>query len=153
MSTADIGAEVGALRKKGLVGMRVTNVYDIGPKLYALRLARVGRMVKRPFCSLKVEKQHKERIENLSREIDAAEQKALVLQSNLDKVDAAIESYVRAGCRDKLERFGEMIEMEKDAGNPVAELIHSLKLEKNTIALSLFDPDVEKMIALTWTYL
>ena len=38
MSTADIGAEVGALRKKGLVGMRVTNVYDIGPKVYYIHV-------------------------------------------------------------------------------------------------------------------
>ncbi|KAI8111195.1 hypothetical protein M9434_004768 [Picochlorum sp. BPE23] len=96
-----------------------------------------------------IRKQHKERIENLSREIDAAEQKALVLQSNLDKVDAAIES-VREGLAAGIswKDLGEMIEMEKDAGNPVAELIHSLKLEKNTIALSLFDPDVEKMIVI-----
>ena len=96
-----------------------------------------------------IRKQHKERIENLSREIDTAEQKAIVLQSHLDKVDAAIESVqegLAAGISWK--DLGEMIEMEKDAGNPVAELIHSLKLQKNTIALSLFDPDIQKMVVI-----
>lgn len=96
-----------------------------------------------------IRKQHKERIENLSREIDTAEQKAIVLQSHLDKVDAAIESVqegLAAGISWK--DLGEMIEMEKDAGNPVAELIHSLKLQKNTIDLSLFDPDIQKMVVI-----
>lgn len=33
MSTADIAAEIGCLRGKGLVGMRVTNVYDVNSKV------------------------------------------------------------------------------------------------------------------------
>ena len=33
MSTADIAAEIGCLRQKGLIGMRVVNVYDISPKV------------------------------------------------------------------------------------------------------------------------
>jgi len=33
MSTADIAAEIGCLREKHLVGMRVTNVYDVNSKV------------------------------------------------------------------------------------------------------------------------
>lgn len=32
MATADIAAEVACLRQRGIVGMRVTNIYDISPK-------------------------------------------------------------------------------------------------------------------------
>ncbi|CAG9466235.1 unnamed protein product [Pedinophyceae sp. YPF-701] len=39
MSTADVAAEVACLREK-VVGMRLANVYDLGPKTFLLKLAR-----------------------------------------------------------------------------------------------------------------
>ena len=33
MATADVAAEVACLRQRGLIGMRVTNAYDISPKV------------------------------------------------------------------------------------------------------------------------
>ena len=42
MTTADVAAEVSCLRLRGLIGMRVANIYDVNSKTYILKLARSG---------------------------------------------------------------------------------------------------------------
>ena len=83
---------------------------------------------------------HALRIENLNVEVGVAERKASVLQYNLSEADAAMDSAREAlaagfSWRD----LEEMIEEEKENGNPVATLIHSLHLERNSISLWLED--------------
>ena len=87
---------------------------------------------------------HKARLKNLYKEQEDAEHKALVLECNLQYVDAAINSVREALATgmswDDLES---MIESEKLAGNPVAQLIESLKLDRNKVSLLLDDPDFD----------
>lgn len=90
---------------------------------------------------------HAQRIKNLNQDVIMAEQKASVLQSNLHKVDAAIDSVREAlAAGINWSTLGEMIKSEKHAGNPVALLIHSLKLDKNTIVLRLDDVDSDSIL-------
>lgn len=42
MATADVAAEVASLRQRGIIGMRVSNIYDVSSKVYVLKLARSG---------------------------------------------------------------------------------------------------------------
>jgi len=87
---------------------------------------------------------HKARLKNLYKEQEAAEHKALVLECNLQFVDAAINS-VREALATGMswDDLGTMIESEKESGNPVAQLIDSLKLDRNKISLLLNDPDFD----------
>ncbi len=90
---------------------------------------------------------HAQRIHNLNHDVVLAEQKATVLQCNLHKVDAAIDSVREAlAAGINWTTLDEMITSEKDAGNPVASLIHSLKLDKNTIVVTLDDLDSDRQI-------
>ena len=90
---------------------------------------------------------HALRIQNLNHDVVLAEQKATVLQCNLHKVDAAIDSVREAlAAGINWNTLDAMIASEKQAGNPVACLIHSLKLEKNTIVLTLDDVDSDAPI-------
>lgn len=85
---------------------------------------------------------HALRIKNLNHDVAQAEQKASILQCNLKQADAAIDSVKEAlALGINWSALDEMIVSEKHAGNPVAALIHSLRLDKNAIVLTLDDLD------------
>lgn len=89
-----------------------------------------------------IRKDHADRIKNLNRDVDVTELKANVLQCNLNSVDAAIDSVKEAlAAGISWGDLDDMIRSEKQRGNPVALLIHSLKLDSNTITVSLQDID------------
>jgi predicted ribosome quality control (RQC) complex YloA/Tae2 family protein len=71
---------------------------------------------------------------------ESSEQKALAIESNIVEVDAALkvtQSAIAAAVDwDDLAR---MVEEEKKNGNPVAQIIHSLHLQRNSITLMLED--------------
>lgn len=89
-----------------------------------------------------IRKDHESRVINLQMEVETAEQKAMSIESQMEKVNAALNAVKDAleGGLDwkELER---LIKDEKKAGNPVAALIHSLQLDKGRITLSLPKPD------------
>jgi predicted ribosome quality control (RQC) complex YloA/Tae2 family protein len=88
-----------------------------------------------------IRKDHQSRVINLQTEVETAEEKAVAIESNLEKVDAALNAVKDAleGGMDwkELER---LIKEERKAGNPVAALIHSLQLDKGRVTLSLQNP-------------
>ena len=85
---------------------------------------------------------HALRIENLNKEVDVAERKASVLQCSLSEADAAMDSVREAlAAGFSWGDLEEMIEEEKQSDNPVATIIHSLHLERNSISLLLKDVD------------
>lgn len=63
---------------------------------------------------------------------------AALIEYNLEAVDGAINA-VRGALAQGLDwrELGHMIKAERRAGNPVAQLIHSLQLEQNRITLLL----------------
>ncbi len=87
-----------------------------------------------------IRRDHELRLEALSKEAEAAERRAALIELNLDAVDAALNAVreALAGGMDWND-LGRMIKDEKKAGNPVAALIDSLQLEKNKIILVLRD--------------
>lgn len=42
ITSADVAAEVACLKHRGLIGMRLANVYDISPRVYVLKFSRSG---------------------------------------------------------------------------------------------------------------
>jgi predicted ribosome quality control (RQC) complex YloA/Tae2 family protein len=88
-----------------------------------------------------IRRDHELRLEALSKEAEAAERRAALIELNLDAVDAALNAVreALAGGMDWND-LARMIKDEKKAGNPVAALIDSLQLEKNKITLVLRDP-------------
>lgn len=88
-----------------------------------------------------IRKDHESRVINLQTEVETAEQKAIAIESNLEKVDAAINAVKDAleGGMDwkELER---LIKEERKGGNPVAALIQSLQLDRDRVTLSLQNP-------------
>eukprot|EP00891_Asterochloris_glomerata_P005087 jgi/Astpho2/5087/fgenesh1_pg.00072_%23_10_t len=78
------------------------------------------------------------RAEDLEKNAAEAEEKAAMLEYNLEAADAAIQA-VREALASGLDwrELGQMIKAERRAGNPVAGLIESLQLERNSITLLL----------------
>ena len=93
-----------------------------------------------------IREDHAMRIKNLNKEVVVAERKASVLQYNLEKADAAMDSVREAlAAGFSWDGLWEMIQEEKQNGNPVAMLIHSMRLEKNSISLLLDDVGADDM--------
>jgi predicted ribosome quality control (RQC) complex YloA/Tae2 family protein len=90
-----------------------------------------------------IRKDHESRVINLQTEVETAEQKAVAIESNLEKVDAALNAVKDAleGGMDWKE-LEKLIKEERKASNPVAALIHSLQLDKGRVTLSLQNQSV-----------
>ncbi|KAL3145238.1 hypothetical protein ABBQ32_000984 [Trebouxia sp. C0010 RCD-2024] len=52
MTTADVAGEVACLRQRGVLGMRVANLYDLNSKTYMLKLAKSGEDGEKAFLVL-----------------------------------------------------------------------------------------------------
>jgi hypothetical protein len=89
----------------------------------------------------KIKKEQEERINRLQTEQDEAEKKAELIQYNADLVDEAIEIIASARKQGiSWEEIKNVIKEQKEDENPVAEIIHSLQLEKSKITLLLNNP-------------
>jgi hypothetical protein len=44
MTTADVAAEVACLRQRGILGMRLANIYDVSPRVSSIGLGRCTRI-------------------------------------------------------------------------------------------------------------
>ncbi|CAM6100258.1 unnamed protein product [Calypogeia fissa] len=78
------------------------------------------------------------RVKALEKEVDQSVRMAELIEYNLDDVDAAILA-VRTALASGMDwkNLERMVKEEKKAGNPVAGLIHNLRLETNQITLLL----------------
>lgn len=93
----------------------------------------------------KAKQQQGKRIQTLEEEVAQCETNAQLIQLNREPVDEAIE-VVRAGLAQGLDWQGlkAVFKEQRLLGNPVALLIHNLKLEKNAIDLELDTDDSSK---------
>eukprot|EP01064_Diplonema_japonicum_P035856 TRINITY_DN7880_c0_g4_i1.p1 TRINITY_DN7880_c0_g4~~TRINITY_DN7880_c0_g4_i1.p1 ORF type:complete len:1058 (+),score=267.93 TRINITY_DN7880_c0_g4_i1:169-3342(+) len=95
----------------------------------------------------KVEKaiaNHKRRIEELEKEQNKNLIKAQLIESNADDVEAAL-AIIRSAVGRAVDwtELSRIIREQKRIGNPIASIIHELKLEKNKVALLLTLPEEE----------
>jgi predicted ribosome quality control (RQC) complex YloA/Tae2 family protein len=89
-----------------------------------------------------IRQDHLMRIRRLQEDVEVTQHKADVLQYNLSQADAAMDSVREAlAAGFSWQDLNDMIRAEKESGNPIALLIHSLKLDKNAVLLNLDDPD------------
>ena len=92
-----------------------------------------------------IRKDNQHRVVALSKETEAAERRASLIELNLEAVDAALNAVREAlAAGSDWQDLGRVIKEEKKGGNPVARLIDSLHLEKNAITLLLKDPHVDE---------
>eukprot|EP01080_Neovahlkampfia_damariscottae_P006002 gene6002-10000_t len=89
----------------------------------------------------KIKKEQEERINRLQNEEELSKKKAELIQYNADIVDEAIEIISSARKQGiSWEEIKNVIKEQKEDENPVAEIIHSLQLEKSKITLLLKNP-------------
>jgi len=87
-----------------------------------------------------IREDHKRRLQALEQEAKESETKAVIIECNLDMVDAAMNAVrdaVSAGM--DWAELDAMIKEEKKGGNPVAALVDSLQLGKNKVTVLLPD--------------
>ncbi|KAK9797102.1 hypothetical protein WJX73_010610 [Symbiochloris irregularis] len=78
------------------------------------------------------------RVDALAKEAEGAELRASLLEYNAQAVDEAINAVRQALARGlSWKELKALIKAERDAGNPVAALVHSLQLEANRVTLIL----------------
>eukprot|EP01059_Diplonema_ambulator_P031599 TRINITY_DN585_c0_g1_i11.p1 TRINITY_DN585_c0_g1~~TRINITY_DN585_c0_g1_i11.p1 ORF type:complete len:858 (+),score=327.18 TRINITY_DN585_c0_g1_i11:105-2678(+) len=96
----------------------------------------------------KVEKalaNHRRRIEELEKEQNVNLDKALLIETHIDDVEAAL-SIIRSAVGRAVDwtELARIVKEQKRLGNPIASIIHELKLEKNKVSLLLQHPDVDE---------
>ena len=111
-----------------LAGQRATNQQSAREK------AALGKLEA-------IRSDHEARLRMLGIDAEESERKAVLIELNLDAVDAALGAVreALAGGMDWHD-LGRMIKEEKKAGNPVAQLVESLQLERSQITVLLRDP-------------
>lgn len=121
------------------------NTFDEAVDTYFARLESVlehERLAKREKAALgrvdKLSRELRGRVVELEEAQIANERKAQAILANIEEVDLAI-GVVRSALVSAVdwESLSVMVEEEKEKGNPVAETIHSLDLDRNQITLML----------------
>ena len=87
---------------------------------------------------------HRRRISELAKEQSANQQKASLIETNTEEVDTALE-IIRSALGRAMDwnELSRVIKEQKRLGNPVASIIHELKLDKNMVSLLLTGEDEE----------
>jgi len=89
----------------------------------------------------KVKDHHKKKVEDLQHTLETNQSKAELIELNLDAVDQAIKIIGSAIASSmNWDELKEIVKKEKKKGDPIANIIHQLKLETNQISLLLTNP-------------
>ncbi|KAJ9460791.1 Nuclear export mediator factor NEMF-like protein [Diplonema papillatum] len=85
---------------------------------------------------------HRRRVEELEKEQTTHLSKAQLIEDNIDDVDAAL-SIIRSAIGRAVDwkELARVVKEQKRLGNPVASMIHDLKLDKNKVSLLLTHAD------------
>ncbi|KAH9406608.1 hypothetical protein TYRP_013589 [Tyrophagus putrescentiae] len=88
-----------------------------------------------------IKRDHEARLENLSKMQEVDNEKAQLIESNIELVDGAI-SVLRSAIANKYswEMISEIVRDAQDNGDLIASKIKDLKLDKNSFVMSLDDP-------------
>lgn len=110
-----------------------------GQKVEAQRIEHEQSFVKRVD---KVREDNQKRVQTLVDAEDKARKMAVLLEQNAELVDTVIK-VVNGYLARQIDwnELAELVKQEKKKGNPIASVIHKLKLDQNSIVVLLYTPD------------
>eukprot|EP01125_Pyxidicula_operculata_P002654 TRINITY_DN124_c5_g1_i2.p1 TRINITY_DN124_c5_g1~~TRINITY_DN124_c5_g1_i2.p1 ORF type:complete len:1071 (+),score=346.11 TRINITY_DN124_c5_g1_i2:76-3288(+) len=93
----------------------------------------------------KVKQDQFKRVKGLEDEVSKLERSAKLIEENIDSIDQCINA-LRASLANHIawEQLKEFIKEERSQGNPLALMIHKLKLEANQVSILLYDQFVDE---------
>jgi predicted ribosome quality control (RQC) complex YloA/Tae2 family protein len=110
-----------------------------GQKVEAQRLEQEGSFVKRLD---KVREDNQKRVQSLVDAEERARRMATLIEQNAEVVDAIIQTINGYIARQiDWNALADLVKQEKKKGNPLASMIHKLKLEQNAVVVLLYTPD------------
>lgn len=110
-----------------------------GQKVEAQRIEHEQSFVKRVD---KVREDNQKRVQTLVDAEDKARKMAVLIEQNAELVDAVVK-VVNGYIARQIDwtELAELVKQEKKKGNPLASVIHKLKLDQNSIVVLLYTPD------------
>lgn len=99
---------------------------------------------------VKVRQDQESRVKALQEEQEALQMQAVVVQQQASAVDAAltvVNSALNSGMN--WEQLEQLIQVERDAGNPIASLIHELRLKEDAMILKLYQAEDSEPVFVT----
>ena len=110
-----------------------------GQKVEAQRMEHEQSFVKRVD---KVREDNQKRVQTLVDAEDKARKMAVLIEQNAELVDTVIK-VIHGYLARQIDwtELAELVKQEKKKGNPIASVIHKLKLDQNSIVVLLYTPD------------